>query len=226
MAWIRPVFVCLVLAASSAMLARPAAALSDQQELVEKCRLTFEKLITSPEFKQLPDFVKRSRAVLIFPSLVKGGFIIGAEGGSGVLVVRDAKRGWSYPAFYVLIAGSLGLQIGGQLSEVVFTVMSDQAVQALLTDQMKFGGNMSIAVGPLGSGLQAATTTNLEADVYSFAKTAGLFGGVSFDGAGVLKRDPWNDAYYAAGATPYDIVIAGKYANPDADGLRKALQPY
>lgn len=226
MAWIRPVLVCLLLSAFGATLPRPAAALSDQQELIEKCRLTFEKLITSPEFKQLPDFVKRSRAVLIFPSLVKGGFILGAEGGSGVLVARDAKKGWGYPAFYMLIAGSLGLQIGGQLSEVVFTVMNDRAIDALLVNQMKFGGNMSIAVGPLGSGLQAATTTNFEADVYSFGKTAGLFGGVSFDGAGVLQRNEWNAAYYGQGATSSDIVIAGKYSNPNAEGLRKALEPY
>ena len=226
MAWIRAVLACLLLSAFGAGGARPAAALSDQQELVEKCRITFEKLITSPEFKQLPDYVKRSKAVLIFPALVKGGFILGAEGGSGVLVVRNLEKGWSYPAFYTLLVGSLGLQIGGQLSEVVFTVMNDGAVEALLKDQMQFGGNMSIAVGPLGAGLQAATTTNLESDVYSFAKTAGLFGGVSFDGAGVLKRDEWNEGYYAKGATPYDIVIARKFSNPNADGLRKALEPY
>jgi lipid-binding SYLF domain-containing protein len=207
-------------------LARPAAALSDQQEVVDKARITFDKLITSPEFAELPNYVKRAKAVMIFPELVKGGFIIGGEGGSGVLVVRDAARGWSYPAFYTLAAGSLGLQIGGQVSEVVLTVMSDKALDAVIDNQMKLGGDVSMAAGPLGKGVEASTTTNLEADVYSFAKTAGLFGGVSLEGAGILKRDSWNANYYGSGATPYAILIERRFSNPNAQPLLDALAPY
>jgi len=92
--------------------------------------------------------------------------------------------------------------------------------------QMKFGGDVSIAAGPLGKTLEASTTTNLEADVYSFGKTAGLFGGVSFEGAGILKRDSWNEGYYGAGATPYAIVIERKFTNPNTQALRDALAPY
>jgi lipid-binding SYLF domain-containing protein len=206
--------------------AQPAAALSDQQEIVDKARITFDKLIQSPEFAELPNYVKRAKAIMIFPELVKGGFIIGGEGGSGVLVVRDAAQGWSFPAFYTLAAGSLGLQIGGQVSEVVLTIMSDKAIDAVIDNQMKLGGDVSMAVGPLGKGLEAATTTNLEADVYSFAKTAGLFGGVSLEGAGILKRESWNASYYGSGATPYAIVIERRFSNPNAQPLRDALAPY
>jgi lipid-binding SYLF domain-containing protein len=163
---------------------------------------------------------------MIFPELVKGGFIIGGEGGSGVLVVRDSTRGWSYPAFYTLAAGSLGLQIGGQVSEVVLTVMSDKALDAVIDNQMKLGGDVSMAAGPLGKGVEASTTTNLEADVYSFAKTAGLFGGVSLEGAGILKRDSWNANYYGSGATPYAILIERRFSNPNAQPLLDALAPY
>jgi lipid-binding SYLF domain-containing protein len=205
--------------------ARAAWALTPQQELVDKSRITFEKLITSVEFGELPGYMKSAKAVLIFPELYKGGFVLGAEGGSGVLSVRGAE-GWSQPAFYDLAAGSIGLQIGGQVSEVVLTVMSDKAVQAVLTDQMKFGGDMSIAVGPIGKGLSAETTTNFQADVYSFAKTAGLFGGVSFEGAGILKKDDWNHAYYGQGATPRGIVVEGKYKNPNTHALLQSLQAY
>ncbi len=206
--------------------ARPAAALSDQQEIVDKARITFDKLIQSPEFAELPNYVKRAKALMIFPELVKGGFIIGGEGGSGVLVVRDANQGWSFPAFYTLAAGSLGLQIGGQVSEVVLTIMSDKAIDAVIDNQMKLGGDVSMAAGPLGKGVEAATTTNLEADVYSFAKTAGLFGGVSLEGAGILKRESWNASYYGTGATPYAIVIERRFSNPNAQPLRDALAPY
>lgn len=226
MAGIRTILAALGLVLFGFTLARPAEALSDQQEIVDKARITFDKLITSPEFAELPGYVKRAKAIMIFPTLVKGGFILGAEGGSGVLVARDDKLGWSYPAFYTLAAGSLGLQIGGQVSEVVLTIMSDKALGAVIDNQMKFGGAVSIAAGPLGKGLEAGTTTNLSADVYSFAKTAGLFGGLSLEGAGVLKRDSWNTEYYGTGATPYAILIQRRYSNPNAQPLRDALAPY
>jgi len=219
------------LAAPATLLgARLATALTRQQELIDKSRITFEKLITSVEFGELPGYMKRAKAVMIFPELYKGGFILGAEGGYGVLSARlggtAGGQGWSPPAFYDLAAGSLGLQIGGQVSEVVFTIMSDKALGAVLDDQLKFGGDMSIAVGPIGKGIGADPTTNMQADVYSFAKTAGLFGGVSFEGAGIIKKDDWNRAYYGQGATPRGIVMENKFKNPNAQGLLGSLQPY
>lgn len=216
----------VALAIGTVATATPAAALSDEQELVERARLTFEKLIADPEFDQLPYYVGKARGLLIFPELVKGGFIVGGEGGSGVLVVRSETLGWSYPAFYTIAAGSIGLQIGGQVAEAVFTVMSEKAVDAILDNQFKFGGDVSVAVGPIGQGLEAATTTNLDADIYQFASTAGLFGGMSFEGAAILKRDSYNEGYYGAGATPYGITIEGKFSNPNAQSLRDALAPY
>src|SRR4030095_10305899 len=128
--------------------ARAAFALTQQQEVMESARITFDKLITSVEFGELPGYMKRAKGVLIFPELYKGGFILGAEGGYGILSARGAD-GWSQPAFYDLVAGSLGLQIGGQVSEVVLTIMSDKALNSVLTNQLKFGGDMSIAVGPI-----------------------------------------------------------------------------
>jgi len=204
---------------------RAALALTPQQEVIDKSRITFDKLITSVEFGELPGYMKRAKAVLIFTELYKGGFILGAEGGYGLLASRTGG-GWSQPAFYDLVAGSLGLQIGGQVSEVVLTIMSDKALNAVLDDQLKFGGDMSIAVGPIGKGIGADTTTNLQADVYSFAKTAGLFGGVSFEGAGIIKKDDWNRAYYGQGASPRGIVIENKFKNPNTQALLKSLQPY
>jgi len=199
---------------------------TEQQVLIDESRITFDKLITHPDFGELPDFIKRSKAILIFPSLVKGGVVIGGEGGDGLLMVRDAQRGWSNPAFYTLASGSIGLQLGGQVSETIFTVMSDRAVNALIDNQMKFGGDMSVAAGPSGKRMGNSATTNFGSDVYSFAFTSGLFGGVSFEGAGVLKRDSWNEAYYGKGATPYAILIERKFSNPNAGPLLSALQPY
>jgi len=199
---------------------------TEQQSMIEEAKITFDTLITHPDFGELPDFIRRSKGILIFPSLVKGGVVIGGEGGDGLLLVRDPQRGWSNPAFYTLASGSLGLQLGGQISEAIFTVMSDRALNALIDNQMKFGGDMSVAAGPSGKRMGNSATTNFGSDVYSFAYTSGLFAGVSFEGAGVLKRDSWNESYYGKGASPYGILIERKFTNPNAGVLLSALQPY
>jgi lipid-binding SYLF domain-containing protein len=221
----RSIFATAVLLLVAAC-AQPVSSPTEQQIKVDEARITFDKLITHPDFGELPDFVRRSKAVMIFPSLIKGGAVIGGEAGDGVLVVRDANRGWSDPAFYTMAAGSLGLQLGGQISEAVFAVMNDRALKALIDNQFKFGGDISVAAGPSGKRTGSAATTNFGSDVYSFALTEGLFGGVSFEGAAVLKRDTWNAAYYGPGATPHAILIERKVANPNARVLLSALEPY
>jgi lipid-binding SYLF domain-containing protein len=221
----RRIMACAVLLLLAAC-AQPVSSPATQQIKVDEARITFDKLITHPDFGELPDFVRRSKAVLIVPSLVKGGAVIGGESGTGVLVVRDAGGGWSDPAFYTMAAGSLGLQFGGQVSEAVFTIMNDRALNALIDNQFKFGGDISVAAGPSGKRTGSAATTNFGSDVYSFALTEGLFGGVSFEGAAVLKRDSWNTAYYGQGATPYAILIQRKFTNPNSRTLISALEPY
>ncbi len=219
----RRLFLSLPAAAAAAGLIRPAFALSEPQQLVEKSRIAFLDIMTDDNYSEMREYVKRSRAMIIFPELVKGAFIIGGEGGSGVLVGRGAQ-GWSYPAFYTLASGSLGLQIGGQVAELVLTIMSARGLDAIINNQFKIGGNIDVAVGPVGKGLSAATT--FSGDAYSFAKTQGLYAGLSLEGAGVFKRDSWNGEYYAAGAQPADIVINHKYSNHNAQALLDALAPY
>jgi lipid-binding SYLF domain-containing protein len=174
----------------------------------------------------LPGYIKRAKAIMIFPDIFKAGIVIGGQGGSGLLLVRDPAKGWSQPAFYTLVEGSLGLQIGGQSSETIFTIMSQKALDAILDNQFKMGGDMSIAMGPNGKGIGGGTTTNFESDVYTFAKTSGVFGGVAFNGAGILKSDENNHAYYGPDATPYGIVIERKYQNPNTRELLNSLAPY
>ena len=220
-------FLALPAIAAAATLVRPAFALSDAQVLVEKSRIAFLDMITDLNYKEMREYVKRARALIIFPELIKGAFIIGADGGSGVLVTRGAAgQGWSYPAFYTLASGSLGLQIGGQSSELVLTVMSEKALTAVIEDQFKVGGNVDVAIGPVGKGLSASTTTNFSADAYSFAKTEGAFVGMSLDGAGILSRASRDVEYYGQGATSAGIVVQRKFTNKNADILRDALSPY
>ena len=202
--------------------ARPAGAASDAEELVEESRFTIERLLVDDQLPQLKRHVTSARGLLIIPELVKGGFILGAEAGSGVFMVRGDDGTWSAPAFYTLAAGSIGLQIGGQVSEVVFTLMNDGAVEALLRSEIKLGADLSVAVGPFGKGLEASTTTNLNADIFAFSRAVGAFGGGALEGAKLFTRTKLNEAYYGAGATPRSIMIERGFFNPQSEKLRKA----
>lgn len=203
--------------------AQPVTAGATAEELIEESRITVENMMTDTQLPQARQMVEKARGVLIVPELIKGGFIIGAEGGTGVLLVRGSDGSWSSPAFYTLVAGSIGLQIGGQIAEVIFALMNDGAVEAFLGNEFKLGADLSIAVGPLGRGIEASTTTNLDKDIYAYSRVVGLFGGGSLEGAKIMTRQDLNDAYYGAVAPARDIVIERKFFNRGADALRKAL---
>ncbi len=201
----------------------PANAASDAEELVGESRYTLEKMLSNPDYAKLKEFTERASGVLILPQLVKGGFIVGGEGGSGVLLVKGSDGTWSNPAFYTLAAGSIGLQIGAQVSEVVFTFMNQGAVDAILESEIKFGADLSLAVGPFGAGVEASTTANLDVDIYAFSSSVGLFGGGAFEGAKLFTRKNYNSSYYGAGATPRAITIERTFSNPHSEKLRAAL---
>jgi lipid-binding SYLF domain-containing protein len=199
-------------------------AASETEDIVDASRLSLDRLLRDKDMANFRSVLSRARGVLIVPELVKGGFIVGAEGGTGVFLVRGADGTWSPPAFYTLAAGSLGLQIGVQVSEVVFTLMNEGAVNALMKNEVKLGADLSVTAGPLGAGVEASTTTNMDADIYAYSHSAGLFGGGALEGAKIIVRKKLNAAYYGSPAPVRDIVINRKFFNPQADPLRKLLQ--
>jgi len=203
--------------------ARPAFALTKEEELVEDCRLTVESLLSDEDYAWLDDYIRKARGVMIFPALVKGGFILGGEGGTGVLLARLADNSWSYPAFYFMGAASLGLQIGGQVSEVVLTIMNNDSLDRILLNNFKLGADASAALGPIGTAAEAGTSGSFDSDIYTFGRAVGLFGGVSLEGA-VLSGEPErNKYYYGRDASSREIVREGKVSNSQADPLRAAL---
>ncbi len=210
--------------AAAALSATPVRAqASNQQALIDHARSTIEALKVDPNFSNFNSYLRQAKAVIVVPQLLKAGLIIGGEGGSGVLLARNSQGRWSAPAFYSLGAGSIGLQIGAEVSEVVLIVMNNRALDKLLADKVTLGGDVSIAGGNAGSGLQARTTTNVGSDIYAFARNKGLFGGLTLEGGWLTPDEKANRAYYGAGATAHDIIIDQKFANPAADQLRGSL---
>ena len=202
----------------------PAADDAEQKDLVEKSRMTLNSFLADANMEWFRDHIKDAKGIFIVPQLLKGAFFIGAEGGSGVFLVKDDKSGeWSQPAFYTMGAGSFGFQFGAQASEVVLMVMSQRGVESLLSSTFKLGGDVSVAVGPVGAGVEGSTAMNLSADMLTFAKAKGLFGGISLEGAVIATRDEWNEDYYGKELRPTDILVKRSVANPQSAGLRAAL---
>lgn len=195
----------------------------EAKQLVEKTRMTFNSFETAKEMDGFRDLIKKAKGIFIAPQVLKGAFIVGASGGSGVFLAKDSKSGkWSDPAFYTMGEASFGLQIGGSASEVVLLAMTDRGVTAFLSNNFKLGADGTVAVGPVGVGA-AAATANLSADIISFARAKGLFGGVSVEGAVVGVRGKLNDAYYGKEVTPMDILIRHDVSNKASSGLVQAV---
>jgi lipid-binding SYLF domain-containing protein len=155
--------------------------------------------------------------------VLRGAFIFGVSGGSGVFLAHDLKaKAWGGPAFYTIGEASFGLQAGGDASEVVLVVLSDRGLSSLLATSAKLGADAGVALGPLGAGAEAATA-NLSADIISYSRAKGLYAGVSVEGAVVATRGALNRAYYEKELTPTDILLRRVVSNPHADGLIKAV---
>ena len=192
----------------------------EQQELVDRTRITFESFMRDYTMTWLQENLDQAKGLIIIPSLTKAGFIIGGSGGRGVLIVKDPKtKEWSQPAFYTLGSGTFGLQIGVEVAEVIMVLRTQKAVDSLFASSFKIGGDTSIAVGPVGGGVKS----DIVADIYSFTRTKGAFAGLSLEGAVISTRDKWNEAYYGKAVRPVDIIVKRSVSNPGSKALLESI---
>ena len=205
------------------LFAAPAAAADkqDAEGLVYKARGTLDEFMRNKDFSWLRGHLSQAKGVVIYPQVLKAGFIFGGSGGTGVLLVND-KGEWSQPAFYNVGSVSFGLQAGGETAEIVMLLWTQKAVDALMTTKAKLGGDTSVAMGPMGGGVKGDVT----ADFVSFAKSKGLYAGMNLEGSVVDVREGYNKAYYGKEVTPIQIIVEKKAANKQSEELRKALSGY
>lgn len=191
----------------------------EAEKVVESASLVVKSFGADPDLDWFRKNVKNAKALLIIPQSLKGAFLIGGAGGTGVLMAQDHKTGeWGNPAFYTMGSLSVGLQIGAESSEVILMIMTDRGMEKLLASSFKLGADVTMALGPVGGGTSAKT-----ADVLSYARSKGAFVGVSLDGAVVKTRDKRNEDYYGSAVSPTDILIRKTVSNPHADVLRDAI---
>jgi SH3 domain-containing YSC84-like protein 1 len=195
------------------------------QALVDRSRITLEEFVADQEMgPAITALLQRAQAVLIYPQVLRGAFVVGGSGGSGTLVAQDAKNNtWAGPAFYSFGQASFGLQVGADAAQVVLVALTERGMTALLTTRVTLGGNVSVALGPVGAGA-AAATAGLSADIVSYSRNRGLYAGISVEGAVVRVRTSLNRAYFGKTVTPTDILVRRSVKNKNAAGLLDAVK--
>ena len=188
---------------------------AEPERLVADARKTFDNFLRDPDQTWVQQNLDRAKAVLIAPQIVKAGFIFGGSGGRAVLVAKDG-RAWVGPAFYDLATASVGFQAGVEVSEALILVMTDKGLNSLMASTFKIGGDASIAAGPVGAGAKSTIT----ADLVSFTRAKGIYGGLNLDGTVVHTNISWNDAYYnGSNVLPPDVVMRKTARSPKAAAL-------
>jgi lipid-binding SYLF domain-containing protein len=219
----RGLLASIVLAVFVGMMPAPAGSgdFAEQQLLVDKAKLTLEAFTADPSLKDaLRDLGPQAKALFVIPQFMRGAFIFGGAGGSGVLLVREDKTGkWSQPVFYNIGSASFGLQVGGDVSEIVLVVRTKKGLEEFYLNDFKLGANTGMAVGPVGGG---ASVHGIAADIVSYAKKKGVFAGIAVEGATVTVSNDSNTAYYGKAVRPTDIILKGDVSNPKSLPLREA----
>ncbi|HEY2617153.1 MAG TPA: lipid-binding SYLF domain-containing protein [Acetobacteraceae bacterium] len=199
-----------------------ARAQSDQQLVVDRASRTIADLRHDKAFGNARQLMHEARAVLIIPRLFKGGFIVGGEGGTGVLLARGANGAWSDPAFYAIGSASFGLQAGLEQSEAVLLVMTQKGLNALMRDQFKVGAQAGIAVATLGSGVEGAVSAG-GPDIVVWSSSSGVYAGIALNGS-IIKPQPEDDqAFYGRPLTTHDVLYGRVPPAPQATALRREL---
>ena len=203
------------------------AGFAKESQLV-KATNVLDEIMETPD-KGIPhDLFEKAVCVGIVPSEIKGAFLVGGAYGRGVLVCRQHGDGpWGAPSMFTIGAGSIGFQIGGEATDVVFIVRNESGARKLVQDSVKLGGDVSVTAGPVGRTAEGATDAQLHAEILSYSRTRGLFAGISLNGAVVKQDHDDNRDLYGRNLTAKEILIDGLVSPPvQAEPLVHALAKY
>jgi lipid-binding SYLF domain-containing protein len=206
----------VLLAASAALIAPSALAQKDPAATIAASEASLSNFLRDPDMDWLQRNFGRAKAVMISPEIVKAGFIFGGSGGRGVVYAKDPKSGkWLGPVFYTLATASVGFQAGISVAEGVTLVMTEKGFNSLLATSFKIGGDASVAAGPVGAGARS----DVVADLITFNRAKGVYGGLNLDGTVVTPSDDWNASFYGKKVLPPDILVRTSVHNAAADKL-------
>ena len=205
------IVVCLGLIATTTLFAK-----NKEQRRLENSGIVMQEIMNIPD--NIPhDVMEKAECVIVFPSVLKAAFVVGASYGRGAMVCRTGREfhgPWGAPAMMALEGGSVGFQIGGQATDLVLLVMNDRGAQSILSSKVKLGGDASIAAGPVGRDASANTDAFMRAEILSYSRTRGVFVGVSLEGSTLRPDDDATADVYGQKLTAREIVIGGRVPVP------------
>jgi len=189
-----------------------------EKERLENCGLVVQEIMDIPD--DIPQsLIDKAYCVIIYPSVLKGAFVVGGSYGRGAMTCRTGEHfngPWSAPAMMALEGASFGFQIGGQATDFVLLVMNDRGARAILSSKVKLGGDASAAAGPKGRNAEASTDVTMRAEVLSYSRARGLFAGISLAGSTVRPDNSANEKVYQKSVTAQEIVFKGAVPVPPA----------
>jgi lipid-binding SYLF domain-containing protein len=207
------------------------AAQGTQAERIRHATTVLDEIMTAPDQAIPAAVMEKAEAIAVFPSTVKGGFVLSAHRGKGVLSVRDrASNTWSLPAFLTVTGGGFGAQLGAQSVDLVLVVMNRRGLENLLQNQFKVGASGEVTAGPVGRAAEASTDIQMRAQILSYSRARGLFAGISLNGASIREDRDSNEDYYGQPHRTRSVVLDKRATPPadseDIDGWWKALTTY
>ena len=216
---------CAAVTTAGMAVASPSEDTAKQAKKLTDATAVYHELISAPDRGVPKQLLENCKCVAVLPGVLKAAIGYGARHGSGVIACRTAS-GWSAPAFVNISGGSVGLQLGAESSDLVLFFMSNRGARSLVNgSRITLGGKASVAAGPFGRSGEAATNLELKAEIYSYARSKGLFAGISLEGARLAPNPDDNANYYGRGVTYKQLLFgAGPRTMPaEAEEFRKAL---
>jgi SH3 domain-containing YSC84-like protein 1 len=195
-------------------------------EQSQKASTAFKEIMSAPD-KAIPQKVlDGAECIAVFPSVIKGGFIVGGRGGRGVASCRVAGGSWSAPAFFSMKGGSFGLQIGAEATDFVLLFMNDKAMESLLKSKFTLGGDASIAAGPVGRETGAETDAAMNAQVLSYSRSKGVFAGLELKGTTITQEKKVISGTYGEGMTAEQVLRMDKTKAPSTQIFPETLASF
>jgi len=210
--------VCLALFAGAIFAATKQQKRAKAQKRLENCGTVMQEILNIPD--DLPQLVlAKAECVVVFPSVLKLAFGMGKDYGRGAMVCRTGKNfngPWGAPAMYALEGDSLGMQIGGESTDLILLVMNQRGAASILSSKIKLGGDASAAAGPKGRDASANTDLWMRAEILSYSRSRGLFAGISLEGSTLRPDNKANARIYGRKISAKAILLGNKVAIPAA----------
>jgi SH3 domain-containing YSC84-like protein 1 len=195
---------------------------------LKDAQTTITEIMTAGDRSIPQDLLAKASCAVIVPGMKKGGFIVAAKYGRGFAICRQKNgKGWTAPAAVRVEGGSFGFQIGGSETDLVMLVMSEKGMERLLSTKFTLGGDATVAAGPVGRESTAQTDPSMRADILSWSRSRGVFGGIALDGATLRPDSDANKGLYSGRDVDNREILSGKVpVPPSAKGLLSTLSRY